>query len=1400
MSKFSLFVHSQSRKLTGILLASTMFTTFETQNSWSLTVNVTTNANSGPGSLRDALVRGNASNDSNITITFDPALGAIILLNSLPIISNYANDGTLKTKTWSIDGKHAVIDGNSSHRAFFVSPVSTTPDIPFNYPHLLTVTIKDLTIQNTLAKGGDGYHGGGGGLGAGSGVFVNRSSHVILEGVNFNTCQAIGGSSLSSGSRGGGGGMGGDGGMNNSPDVSPYNAGGGGGLGGAGGAGGGGGGIGGPGGVGTGGNGAGGGGFGGTGIGQISGVNFPKAGDTENGLGIGGTNGGGGAGFTLGAEANGDNGIGTGAGANGATDGGAGGGINGANGELNKGGAGGIGGGGGGGAGAGGFGGGGGGGTGVFSHDGGAGGFGGGGGGYAFPSGGSGGNGGFGGGGGSGAYVSWAGRYGGNGGFGGGGGCGSSMSLNNAGYGANSGDVSTSGLGGRGTAFGAALFVRSGANVTIRGGDFSNNVATIGASGSATPGGFPLGTDIFLNGRSSSLPANLQTLTLDSTPSNLTFTGTLGDDKGNTRPDTESGISRGAALIIQGNSPTNKVIFNNSDITGGGASLIRGGVTLASGIVKTSSFLGADSTPLVFNSNLATIGYTQPPVFEFGAAFALRGITLTTAGIIDTNGYNASTANTNSLMGSGALTKRGTGVLTLTANNSNYSGNIIITGGLISFTSSSNFGTAIASALTLNGGGVRWAGGNTSDISNRFAPLGASGGTLDTNGNNVSLGSVISGAGGLTKEGTGTLTLNAANTYSGHTIVNAGTLIISGSTSGLGGNIVNNSAIIFNQSANSSFGGDIWGAGSFTKQGAGILTLWGDSHGYTGTTAVDAGILNIENTANLGGNITINPAGCIMGSGSVQNLTVKGIIAPGNSAGTFHVTGNYAQEGIYTCEIGGGGLSDLIMISGTAALGGTLNILPLGGSYVNGQTYTYTILTATNGLGGSTFGTVTGISALFNYRVWYDAKNVYLEIVRNLMFGDVVSRGNPGKVAKYADRYAPTALMNTLGHFSQSQLTQAFNEISPAETTQTSDHIVNSELTTMDNLFAWSGMNRLVKKLGEQMAPLMDNLRSFKRDFSKFFAPKLSHKAAIPMAQTGDPKHLPVSARVDLGKAMLWIQGGVSRFSQNDISDPSGLSIQGLQGTAYDTNIGIDYAFSPCVKLGFTTGYGYSSYELKDDHLKGNHINSVRFGVYGLWEVPSVGYVNATAHYGHHRIKQKRLMTLISAIAHQRHNGDHMSALMEIGRDLEFCETLTLTPYASAAALYLNEEQYREKHAGVQNLAVNGRHHTTVQGKVGFQVAKLWKWDELTQLYGFVRIGGTYRRATGHSQKVSAALVGQRGRFTVVTRNKDRLMFNPSVGLSGLFKKNLSVTFAYEGEMGSWQRSHQVLLKSNYAF
>ncbi len=156
--------------------------------------------------------------------------------------------------------------------------------------------------------------------------------------------------------------------------------------------------------------------------------------------------------------------------------------------------------------------------------------------------------------------------------------------------------------------------------------------------------------------------------------------------------------------------------------------------------------------------------------------------------------------------------------------------------------------------------------------------------------------------------------------------------------------------------ASTTFAGTISGAGgSITKTGTGTLTLTG-SNGYTGSTTVNDGTLVVNGAITASSGLTVAAGATIGGSGQLPSLTVNGTLSPGNSPGTLSVNGNLTlgAGSVYVAEVQGA-VSDRINVTGTAALAGTLRIVPLGGAYLFGTPYT--LLSAQGGRNGS-FGSV----------------------------------------------------------------------------------------------------------------------------------------------------------------------------------------------------------------------------------------------------------------------------------------------------------------------------------------------------------------------------------------------------------------------------------------------------------
>lgn len=180
-------------------------------------INVTSAADSGPGTLRQAMLD-TLSVAGPHFISIDASLAGhnIALLSPLPPI--------LQSMTiYAGNAQPFTISGNNTYRVFFVGAG--------------TVTFQDMSITNGRAKGGNGGTtlggGGGGGLGAGGAIFVNSGANVTATNVQFVSNTAVGGNgglntSTSGpvvGAGGGGGGLFGNGG-----NASDGGGGGGGGL------------------------------------------------------------------------------------------------------------------------------------------------------------------------------------------------------------------------------------------------------------------------------------------------------------------------------------------------------------------------------------------------------------------------------------------------------------------------------------------------------------------------------------------------------------------------------------------------------------------------------------------------------------------------------------------------------------------------------------------------------------------------------------------------------------------------------------------------------------------------------------------------------------------------------------------------------------------------------------------------------------------------------------------------------------------------------------------------------------------------------------------------------------------------------------------------------------------
>ncbi len=520
----------------------------------------------------------------------------------------------------------------------------------------------------------------------------------------------------------------------------------------------------------------------------------------------------------------------------------------------------------------------------------------------------TGGNGGFGGGGGGSDLF-----QGGNGGFGGGGGA-DGLGYTGGFGGAYGGRGGCSGCyqnadqaGGGGAGLGGGIFLYQGAALNIAGSTFTSNTVQGGApglgAGSISTGGQGLGQDIFTYG--SAVVFNGSSIT--------------------TVPDTIAGTG---SVVVSG----------TGSVTLSAVNTYSGGTTLSGGLLA----IGNDN-----NMGTGNLTFDGGTLFTTAGITSSKGISVTgNGGTFNGNGFNSTLSG--AITGTGLLGVRGSGALTLSGNNSSFSGGLSVTGGTLDIGNANNLGTG---TLTLDGSKLQTTAGV--NASNNLS-LTSNNGTIDTNGFNSTLSGTISGSGALTKINAGTLTLTGTNSYGGGTTLTAGRLNINNDNNlgtgllALNGGVTLQTAAGINSATrsivltgsdtfdsngfNSTLGGTISGSGALTKISAGTLTLTG-TNSYGGGTTVSGGTLNINNDNNLGSGLLALNNGTTLQTAAGINSASRSIVLTGidtfDSNGFNSTLGGVVSGSGSLTKISAGSLTltgTNTYTGGTTLTGGTLSV------------------------------------------------------------------------------------------------------------------------------------------------------------------------------------------------------------------------------------------------------------------------------------------------------------------------------------------------------------------------------------------------------------------------------------------------------------------------------------------
>lgn len=439
------------------------------------------------------------------------------------------------------------------------------------------------------------------------------------------------------------------------------------------------------------------------------------------------------------------------------------------------------------------------------------------------------------------------------------------------------------------------------------------------------------------------------------------------------------------------------MVFLNSSTASGGSNFVTYNVGSSMSFNNTSTAGTAHITnggDIEFNNSsiAGTATIVNNAVINFNDTSSANATNITNNGSGFVTFNSSSTAGTSTIDNSGSLTFTNSataGASTITTEN----------GGTTSFTGTSSGGSA---RFVTNAGGTvdisgLTSGGMTSGSIEGAGNYVLGANTLTTGSLNTStqVDGVISGTGGgLTKVGTGTLTLTGFNTYTGATTISAGTLALSGF-----GSISSSSVVTVNSTL------DISGSAvAFSL----ITTLAGSSRGVVNTGGNSLAITNGSSEF----------AGVIQGGGGIQlstgTQTLSGVNTYSNvtqidAGATLALKGSGSiANSLYVAFAGAGATFDISQTTSGASLTRLLSFGTDGVIALGSKTLTITIgnsfggVVQDGGIAGGTGGNLViangAVQSLYGVNTYTGTTTIAaggeLDLINGISDGSIATSSN----------------------------------------------------------------------------------------------------------------------------------------------------------------------------------------------------------------------------------------------------------------------------------------------------------------------------------------------------------------------------------------------------------------------
>lgn len=764
---------------------------------------------------------------------------------------------------------------------------------------------------------------------------------------------------------------------------------------------------------------------------------------------------------------------------------------------------------------------------------------------------------------------------------------------------------------------------------------------------------------------------------------------------------------------------------------------------------------------------------------------------------------------------------KGTLVNSGTLNNRNllYNGHIL------------NIGNGITDGTTLTGNII-----NNDKEGNKFGqiffhlPPDAPGKTLFT------YSDIISGIGDIIQDGPGTVILSGANTYTGFTLVRAGTLqmgrvdalsssesvgIYKGATFHL-----NN----YNQSIGRLQGEEdasiILGTAHLTIHTNNLPSTYeGNITGENGSHFTKIGPGTFAITGNIDVPTTVSE-GKLAGTGSVASIINNGgTLSPGigNQYGKLTLNGNYTGSGTLEISLSPvanpvGSTHYSVLDVGPNTFDATntklsFNVAP--GTYTANTTYNFI---ETRGAGQvighfQNDGMISNIGA-FRPKINYNngAGALMTLTLRRIILEDNVPEGASSTthiLTNYMDNLpmppvgSPTAtLIGTLDTLYNNDYTKAVESLSPEDEADWSS-MINS-----DNSFLYNGIT------GSRLDVLRDTQRHTGAQAS--FVPGISQTSFTKMKAFTQNLHQPASLS-STGPSFNVTKAGVKQ-EMTDLMHHSALSANGegglwthalgyfakqkdLKNTVGFRSktaalmIGADRRLSKTIFAGLSMGY--SQTHLTVNHNEGiNRLQSYFMSVYSTWykekfylEVSAVGSLNC------YSLARKIQIPTLSTYASSRHKGYELTPHVGIGYEMTL-SSFMLEPFGNVDFAMSHEKGYKETGVIQQHIAARNSYLLRTEG--GLNISRDIPFESYL-LTPSLKVSYIYKKPINNGP-VIATFSGAGSSYSLPTSKTPLHEFSLGTEARVRFKNNLFLSASYNGEFSRSFKAHEFTLKLGKRF